>query len=103
MNTTGSTLTHLQYSKCDIEYSKDSIHGLSPCCSLPLFPKYDVDKAKTVFKQNDLIDRPPNMWRYKEMMPIHYQDNITTLGEGYTPLGKAGPLGKKLGFNNRII
>ena len=56
MNTTGSTLTHLQCSKCDIEYSKDSIHGLSPCCSLPLFPKYDIDKAKTVFKQNDLIE-----------------------------------------------
>ena len=103
MNTTGSTLTHLQCSKCDIEYSKDSIHGLSPCCSLPLFPKYDIDKAKTVFKQNDLIDRPPNMWRYKEMMPIHYQNNITTLGEGYTPLEKAGPLGKKLGFNNLYL
>ena len=30
MITTGTSLTHLECSKCNIEYSKDSIHGLSP-------------------------------------------------------------------------
>ena len=103
MGSTGTFLTHLECSKCHAEYSKNSIHNLSLCCSLPLFPKYDIEKAKTTLKQNDLIDRPSNMWRYKEMMPVHLEENITTLGEGYTPLEKARSLGKKLGFNNLYL
>jgi len=43
------------------------------------------------------------MWRYKEMMPVNYEENITTLGEGFTPLEPADSLGKILGFKNLFL
>jgi len=43
------------------------------------------------------------MWRYKEMMPVNYEENITTLGEGFTPLEPAGSLGKMLGLKNLFL
>ena len=43
------------------------------------------------------------MWRYKEMMPVDYEENITTLGEGFTPLELADSLGKILGFKSLYL
>ena len=103
MNSTGTIFAFLQCSKCGMQFSKKEIHNLSPCCSLPLFPRYDVEKGKVYFKKNSLINRPPTMWRYKEMMPVNYEENITTLGEGFTPLEPAGSLGKMLGFKNLYL
>ena len=103
MNSTGTILAFLQCSKCGGQFSKKEIHNLSSCCSLPLFPRYDVEKGKVYFKKNSLINRPPTMWRYKEMMPVNYEENITTLGEGFTPLEPAGSLGKMLGFKNLYL
>jgi threonine synthase len=103
MNSTGTIFAFLQCSKCGMQFSKKEIHNLSSCCSLPLFPRYDVEKGKVYFKKNSLINRPPTMWRYKEMMPVNYEENITTLGEGFTPLEPAGSLGKMLGFKNLYL
>jgi threonine synthase len=103
MNSTGTILAFLQCSKCGGQFSKKEIHNLSPCCSLPLFPRYDIEKGKVYFKKDSLINRPPTMWRYKEMMPVNYEENITTLGEGFTPLEPAGSLGKMLGFKNLYL
>ena len=103
MKSTGTILAFLQCSKCGGQFSKKEIHNLSPCCSLPLFPRYDIEKGKVYFKKNSLINRPPTMWRYKEMMPVNYEENITTLGEGFTPLEPAGSLGKMLGFKNLFL
>ena len=103
MNSTGTILAFLQCSKCGGQFSKKEIHNLSPCCSLPLFPRYDIEKGKVYFKKDSLINRPPTMWRYKEMMPVNYEENITTLGEGFTPLEPADSLGKILGFKNLFL
>ena len=103
MNSTGTILAFLQCSKCGGQFSIKEIHNLSPCCSLPLFPRYDIEKGKVYFKKDSLINRPPTMWRYKEMMPVNYEENITTLGEGFTPLEPAGSLGKMLGFKNLYL
>lgn len=103
MNSTGTILAFLQCSKCGVQFSKKEIHNLSPCCSLPLLPRYDIEKGKAYFNKNRLINRPPTMWRYKEMMPVNYEENITTLGEGFTPLEPAGSLGKMLGFKNLFL
>jgi len=43
------------------------------------------------------------MWKYREMLPVEYEENIITLGEGWTPLFKAKRLGKLLGFHNLYL
>tara|TARA_Y100000590_G_scaffold88200_3_gene99032 strand:- start:1999 stop:3174 length:1176 start_codon:yes stop_codon:yes gene_type:complete len=103
MISTDTTLNHLECSSCANKYSKNSIHNLSPCCALPLLARYDLNKAKKNLKKESLKNRQPNMWRYKEVMPVQYLDNITSLGEGFTPLQKVESLGRLLGFNNLYL
>jgi threonine synthase len=100
---TNSTFSHLKCSKCGIKYSKNELYNLSPCCSLPLFPQYDLEKAKRVLHKSDLKNRESTMWRYQEMMPVDYEENIISLGEGWTPLVNADRLGELLGFPNLYL
>ena len=44
-----------------------------------------------------LQDRPFNMWRYLELLPVCDPANIVTMGEGGTPLIPVGNLGTMLG------
>lgn len=103
MKSTGTFFTHLECSKCGNHFSKNEIHSLSTCCALPLFPTYDMDKAKPIFKKESLKYRTPSMWRYKEMMPIESEENIVTLGEGYTPLQHTKSLGTVLGLSQLFL
>jgi threonine synthase len=100
---TNSTFSHLKCSKCNIKYSKTDIYNLSPCCTLPLFPQYDLEKAKSILHKRDLKSRESNMWRYREIMPVAFKENIISLGEGWTPLVQANRLGELKGFSNLYL
>jgi threonine synthase len=43
------------------------------------------------------------MWRYQEFLPIYDQQNIVTLGEGWTPLIRMQNIGKMLGLKNVFL
>jgi threonine synthase len=62
-----------------------------------------MDAAATGFDRNALKDRPANMWRYFEMMPIRDPANVVSLGEGFTSLLKTPTLGKEIGANNLYV
>ena len=100
---TNSTFSHLECSKCGVKYSKTELHNLSPCCTLPLFPQYDLEKAKSILHKKDLKSRESNMWRYGEIMPVEFKENIISLGEGWTPLVQANRLGELKGFSNLYL
>lgn len=53
--------------------------------------------------KESMAEREPNMWRYREVMPVVDPANIVTLGEGFTPLRQAGRLGKHLGMSDLLI
>jgi len=67
-------------------------------CGLPLLVRYHVARVADVWKKSTLVDRPPTMWRYKEMMPLLGDGDPVTLGEGFTPLFHARSLGRTLGL-----
>ena len=98
-----TAFSHLECSKCGIKYSKNEIHNLSSCCTLPLFPRYDLEKTKSVLRKSDLKNRESTMWRYREMMPVKYEENIISLGEGWTPLVRANRLGELKEFSNLYL
>ena len=50
-----------------------------------------------------LDQRGASLWRYRELLPLHHDENIVTLGEGWTPLLKAHNLGLMLGHPNIYI
>ena len=54
-------------------------HFLCPSCGLPLLARYDLDAAKQ-WSRDTLPGRAPNMWRYKELMPLLHRDALTVTG-----------------------
>jgi threonine synthase len=71
-------------------------------CGAPLLARYDLDKARS-WSRDTLRGREPNMWRYREMMPVFDGEIPVTLGEGFTPLFHAQTLGATLGLERLYI
>jgi threonine synthase len=83
-------------------FSPRDRHFLCPSCGLPLLARYDLAAARA-WTRDSLTGREPNMWRYREMMPLLPGDQPVTLGEGMTPLFHATRLGATLGLDRLFI
>src|SRR5438445_58036 len=98
-----SLFTHLE---CSIPCGAPALdphgrHFLCPC-GAPLLARYDLDKA-TAWSRETLRGRVPNMWRYRELMPLFDGEEPITLGEGFTPLVHARALGATIGLDRLYI
>jgi threonine synthase len=95
-------VTHLYCSSCGKEYQAHKLINLCEC-GKPLMVAYDLERAALTLTHESLAGRGPNLWRYREVLPVEDDANILTLGEGFTPLIKAERLGAQLGMNNLFI
>jgi len=50
-----------------------------------------------------LNSRKPDLWRYREFLPVRKEENIVSLGEGMTPLLRLTNLGHELGLPNLYL
>jgi threonine synthase len=66
-------------------------------CFSPLEIAYDYDavRAQGTFRREQISQRPPNMWRYSELLPLP-QGYAPRLPVGFTPLFQAPHLAEKL-------
>ena len=105
MINTGSMFSHIECTSCKKIFSKDEILKLCPVdnCGKVLFPKYDLNIEKSRKYIDDLKNREPNMWRYKEFLPVNYEENIISLGEGFTPILDAKNLAYDIGIKKLLI
>jgi threonine synthase len=96
--------THLECaSQCGAgPFNPRERHFLCPSCGLPLLARYDLARARD-WPRDSLRGREPNMWRYREMMPLLPGDEPVTLGEGFTPLFHARRLGSSIGLARLLI
>ena len=78
-----------------------AVHHLC-ACGAPLLARYDLDKARA-WPRESLVGREPNMWRYRELLPLFDGETPVTLGEGFTPLFHARALGATLGLDRLFI
>jgi threonine synthase len=98
-----SFLTHLECSRCAKNYAAREIHNLCECGS-PLFARYDLRRVSTKLEPRTLQSRRiPNLWRYREALPLGDEAAIVSLGEGFTPLLRARRLGDLLGVPNLYL
>jgi threonine synthase len=77
-------------------------HFLCPSCNLPMLARYDLAAARA-WKKESLAGRAPNMWRYRELMPLLPGDEPVTLDEGFTPLIHAQRVGASLGLERLLV
>jgi threonine synthase len=71
-------------------------------CGAPLVARYDLTKARA-WSRDSLKGREPNMWRYRELMPLFDGEEPLTLGEGWTPLIHARRLGRAVGMERLFV
>ena len=100
---TESTLSHLECSHCNEEYNAEELHRLCPECQSPLLARYDLSAAAQMVTPGEIAARENNLWRWREVLPVHETKNIVTLGEGGTPLLHAVRLGEALGLTKLYI
>jgi len=76
-----------------------------PACGEGLDIDYDYERAKAAIAERGLEDRPQNVWRFEELLPIvsrHAQQRVAQFA-GKTPLIHAERLGAELGLSNLYI
>ena len=54
----------------------------------PIVVRYDLDAVRKSVTPADIAKRPPNLWRYRELLPLPFDVEPVSLGEGMTPLLK---------------
>lgn len=95
-------VTHLSCPKCQKTYESEALVQLCECGS-PLLVIYDLERITSVFDRKMLRKRSPDLWRYRELLPIRDPANIVNLGEGMTPLLHLKRLGKEIGLNHLYL
>lgn len=69
----------------------------------PLWVRYDLDAVGDALTQDQLRDRPPTMWRYRELLPPESEASIVSLGEGMSPVLPCERLGTQVGVDDLWI
>ncbi|HEU0180159.1 MAG TPA: threonine synthase [Blastocatellia bacterium] len=95
-------VTHLECSKTHKRYEPNKLYNLSEA-GKPLLVRYDLKKAARTLTKESLKKRVSSLWRYREVLPVINNENIVTLGEGWTPLLRAKRLGGRLGLPELFI
>ena len=88
-------VTHLECSATGEHYRADELHNLSRA-GKPLLVRYDLAGVKKSLSRTALAQRPHDLWRYRELLPVRRVENIVSLGEAITPIVAMPKLAKKL-------
>ena len=95
-------VTHLECAMTGEHYAADEIHNLSSA-GKPLLVRYDLAGVKKALSKDALAERPADLWRYRELLPVRRKDDIVSLGEAMTPLMPLPKLAAKLGGGEILV
>ncbi len=98
-----SYLTHLECTACGQTADAGEPARTCPACAKVLYARYDLDAARESLTREALAGRPPDMWRYFEVLPVLDESNVVTLGEGYTPLLRVERLRREIGCGPLLV
>jgi threonine synthase len=89
-------VTHLECSATGERHAADEIHNLSRA-GKPLLVRYDLAGVKAALSKDALAARPPDLWRYRELLPVRRKEDIVSLGEAMTPVLPLPKVAAKIG------
>ena len=95
-------VTHLECAATGDRYAADEIHNLSRA-GKPLLVRYDLDGVSKSFSKEALNRRAPDLWRYRELLPVRRLADIVSLGEAMTPLVPLPKLAAKLSAAELLV
>jgi len=95
-------VTHLECSMTGERHEADQVHNLSRA-GKPLLVRYDLAGVKKALTKEKLAQRPADLWRYRELLPVRRKQDIVSLGEIMTPMVTMPKLQKKLGGGEILV
>ena len=78
-------VTHLECSATGERHEAGEVHNLSRA-GKPLLVRYDLDGVRGALTKEALSERPHDMWRWRELLPVPHAGSIVSLGEAATPI-----------------
>ena len=78
-------VTHLECSLTGELYAAGEVHNLSRA-GKPLLVRYDLDRARRTLTRESVATREPNMWKWRELLPMPDGVEPVSLGEPQTPI-----------------
>ncbi|WP_166038142.1 threonine synthase [Sphingosinicella sp. YJ22] len=95
-------VTHLECSMTGERYAADRLHGLSSA-GRPLLVRYDLDGVRGALTREALANRPNDMWRWRELLPVRRAADVVSLGEAATPIVSLAKVGARLGLKELLV
>jgi len=102
---TRSCATGLVCHRCENRYPLSEAVFACPDCGKGLDVDYDYERAARHFGEVPSSERPQNIWRFEELLPIVDASAQARVGRysGCTPLIHADRLGAELGLSNLYL
>jgi threonine synthase len=94
-------VTHLEGALDGSHFPADKVHTVHQ--GRPLWVRYDLEAVKRAITPEAIAHRPASLWRYRELLPLPFDEEPVTLGEGMTPLLPCPRLGASLGVPRLAI
>ena len=96
-----SVFVGLRCAMCKTEFPAEALYVCDQCLG-PLEACYDYDAVRSTLTRDALADRPRNLWRYRELLPVMGEPR-TGLDSGFTPLLRSYRLASELGVKELYI
>ncbi|MFI7674560.1 threonine synthase [Actinophytocola sp. NPDC049390] len=97
-----SALSHVECGRCGARYDADAPRNLCEC-GTPLLARYDLERVAATVSTSDIAGRRPDLWRYRELLPVRDRRHVVTLGEGMTPILPLRSYGARIGVPDLLV
>jgi threonine synthase len=91
-----SFVAHLECSATGERHEARRVHGLSRA-GKPLLVRYDLEAVRARLTKEALAARPPDLWKWRELLPVERDEDVVSLGETATPLVRLDAVGRLAG------
>jgi threonine synthase len=88
---------------CGTQFDPNLPQSYCLACNSPIQVQYNLSTLKQTLKQETILNRPRGIWRWRELLPVNYESNFLTLGEGNTPMLQMKNIGKSLGMKQLYL
>jgi threonine synthase len=95
-----SFVTHVECTICGARHDPKRVLGVCESCGQMLAVRYDLARVARSVTKDALRERPPGMYRFRELTPLDDGEEPVTLGEGGTPLLALPRLAAHLGLRH---
>ena len=95
-----SFLTALRCAETGAAHDPGVLQSVSHGAGATLLPEYDLDAVRAAVTSEDIRQRPHDLWRFRELLPLDNPLQTPDLGAGATPLLRLRRLCEHFGLTN---